>query len=94
MKIHTYLLQIQRVSRKAPISVQNNPNLIHPNMSENSQRSLYFIAQAYDMSNLKRLKQLAYRDLLMRQQYLGNILIRCIFYILQILFFLSNHISI
>ena len=40
-------------------------------MSEGNKRCMYFIAQTYDISDLKRLKQLAYRDLLMRQQYLG-----------------------
>ena len=42
-------------------------------MSEGNKRCMYFIAQTYDISDLKRLKQLAYRDLLMRQQYLGEL---------------------
>ena len=46
-------------------------------MSEGNKRCMYFIAQTYDISDLKRLKQLAYRDLLMRQQYLGELHVLC-----------------
>ena len=46
-------------------------------MSEGNKRCMYFIAQTYDISDLKRLKQLAYRDLLMRQQYLGELHVQC-----------------
>ena len=60
------------MSKKPPLSAAGNPNL-GSDLPNGKKQVLYFIAKTYDVSNMKRLKQLAYRDILMRQQYLGEL---------------------
>ena len=63
---------MKTVSKKPPLSAAGNPNL-GSDLPNGKKQVLYFIAKTYDVSNMKRLKQLAYRDILMRQQYLGEL---------------------
>ena len=65
--------QLKSVSKKPPLIAAGNPNLCSDEIPKGKKKVLYFIAKTYDLSNMKRLKQLAYRDILMRQQYLGSI---------------------
>ena len=65
---------VQRKIKKPPISASDNYYLVHPDLTRGSKKYMWYLARCYDMSNMKRLEQLKYRDILMRQQYLGEVL--------------------
>ena len=62
----------QRRNRKQPISMTDNSFLLHPDLKKGNKQYMWYMAKCYDTSDMKRLEQLKYRDILMRQQYLGK----------------------